>query len=76
MDLTYAWLGPELDNIPNSFRREYIDILNANTFSLDEAAEINIALREAASSNNWNKHAHVQWIVDHMVTILDALIPG
>ena len=57
------------------FRREYIDILNANTLSLDGMAGINMALRDAVSGNNWNKHEHVKWIVDKMQALLDTIIP-
>ena len=68
------WLILELPNL--CFRREYIDILNANTLSLDGMAGINMALRDAISGNNWNKHEHVQWVVDKMADLLKAIIPG
>ena len=57
------------------FRREYIDILNANTLSLDGMADINMALRGAISGNNWNKHGHVKWVVEQMAKLLQAITP-
>ena len=57
------------------FRREYINLLNANTFSLDAMADINVALREAVMTNNWSKHEHVQWIVDLISSIFDSITP-
>ena len=38
-------------------------------------AGINIALREAVSDNNWNKHGHVQWLVETLVAVLGVIVP-
>ena len=46
------------------FRRDYIALLNANTLSLDGMAALNSELRALVHDENWNKHEHVQWVVD------------
>ena len=46
------------------YRRDYIELLNANTLSLDGMAALNSDLRGLVHDENWNKHAHVQWVVD------------
>ena len=54
-------------------RRDYIELLNANTLSLDGLAELNSALREIVHTDTWNKQKHVQWLVNIAFDILDSI---
>ena len=57
-------------------RRDYIDLLNANTLSLDAKAKLNAGLRDTILEENWNKHdlamTFLQMALDmaHSVTLL------
>ena len=58
----------------NNIRRDYIELLNHNTLSLDGMATLNAKLRELIHDENWKKHQHVQWIVNMANEIAKNLV--
>ena len=70
--------GASVAQIYGDTRRDYIELLNANTLSLDGMAALNNAnndaLRSALREEAWQKHEHVQWIMDKSLEMTNSLL--